>query len=282
MSKRIDISNQRFGKLTVIERAEDYISPKGKHESCWKCKCDCGNMKTVRQSDLHSGRTKSCGECVSYIKELNRNKNIPNSRFRDYTNEKFGRWIVLYFVKQSSYGASIWHCRCDCGVEKDLDVRTLTSGKSKSCGCLRGEIISAHSTSHGMSKTRLYKEWKAIKERCYRKSHEFYEYYGGKGIKVCDEWKNNFENFRDWALQNGYKDDLTIDRIDNDKDYCPSNCRWADFKFQANNRTNNILVFYNDDWVSVEEVVKQTGKTYNQVYQYCRYHNLMKRKQISY
>ena len=280
MAKRIDISNQRFGKLTVIERADDYISPKGKHESCWKCKCDCGNMKTVRQSDLHSGRTKSCGICVSYIKELNRNKNIPNGHFRDYTNEKFGRWTVQYFVKKNSCGASIWHCKCDCGTEKDLTVTTLVSGYSKSCGCLRDETTSKLSTSHGMSKTRLYKEWIAMKDRCYRKSHEFYEYYGGKGIKICNEWKNSFENFRDWALQNGYEDDLTIDRIDNDKDYCPSNCRWVDLKFQANNRTNNILVFYGDEWISVEKVMEQTGKTYNQVYHYYRYHNLMKRKQI--
>ena len=98
-------------------------------------------MKTVRQSDLHSGRTKSCGVCVSYIKELNRNKNIPNGHFRDYTNEKFGRWTVQYFVKKNSYGASIWHCKCDCGTEKDLTVATLVSGYSKSCGCLRDKII---------------------------------------------------------------------------------------------------------------------------------------------
>ena len=212
-----------------------------------------------------------------YIKELNRNKNIPNGHFRDYTNEKFGRWTVQYFVKKNSYGASIWHCKCDCGTEKDLTVATLVSGYSKSCGCLRDETTSKRSTSHGMSKTRLYKEWIAMKDRCYRKSHEFYQYYGGKGIKVCDIWKNNFENFRDWALQNGYRDDLTIDRINNDEDYSPSNCRWVNLKCQANNRTNNILVFYNNDWISIEDAMKQTGKTYNQIYHYYRSRKLIKK-----
>lgn len=279
MAKKVDIKNQRFGKLVAIEKAKDYVSPKGKHESCWVCKCDCGNVKIIRQSDLHSGRTKSCGKCVSYIKELNRNKNIPNGHFRDYTNEKFGRWIVKYFVKQKPSGDSVWHCLCECGTEKDLDVGTLVTGQSKSCGCLKREQTRERNTSHGMSKTRLYKEWLSMKERCYREKHEFYQYYGGKGIKVCEEWKNNFENFRNWALQNGYNDDLTIDRIDNDKDYCPSNCRWVDMQIQANNRTNNIVVLHNNKWMTIEEVIKQTGKTYNQVYQHCRYHNLMKRKE---
>ena len=120
-------------------------------------------------------------------------------------------------------------------------------------------------------------EWIAMKDRCYRKSHEFYQYYGGKGIKVCDIWKNNFENFRDWALQNGYRDDLTIDRINNDEDYSPSNCRWVNLKCQANNRTNNILVFYNNDWISIEDAMKQTGKTYNQIYHYYRSRKLIKK-----
>lgn len=278
MSKRIDISGQRFGKLLVIKRAKDYISPKNKHESCWECKCDCGNTKIVRQSDLHSGRTKSCGKCVTYIKELNKNKNIPNGYFVDYTNKKFNRWTVKYFVGQNSNGAAIWHCICDCGTEKDLTVSTIQSGQSKSCGCLKSEVTAKRNTIHGMSKTRLYNEWTGMKDRCYNPNCEFYSYYGGKGISICNDWKDDFVKFRDWALQHGYSDSLTIDRINNDKDYCPENCRWVTSKIQANNRTNNILVCYNGEWRTIGYVMKKTKKTYNQVYHYFRTRDLIKRK----
>ena len=196
--------------------------------------------------------------------------------YSQYTNQKFGKLTVL-FAFQREDGKKVirkntyFHCKCDCGKEVDIPSSSVITGRQRSCGCDSSQNV----------KDRLLNIYRAMKQRCYYVNGARYKDYGGRGIKICDEWKSSFKNFKTWALNNGYDDSLTIERIDNDKDYCPSNCRWADFKFQANNRTNNILVFYNDDWVSVEEVMKQTGKTYNQVYQYYRYHNLTKRKQIS-
>ena len=268
---------QRFGKLIVVEKAEDYISPKGKHESKWLCKCDCGNEKIIRQSDLRSGRTKSCGRCKSYLKEQNTEKILYN-RFKDITGQTFGRLTALYRVGKNKQNNAVWHCKCQCGNETDVSLPALQNGKSLSCGCLKKEKLIERNTKHGLTKTRIYKEWKAIKDRCYRPTHEYYEYYGGKGIQVCEEWKNNFDNFYGWAINNGYQDDLTIDRKDNTKNYCPENCRWVTSKEQANNRTNNVVVNYNGMWLSVNEVASILGKSYGYVYQHYRNLGLIEHK----
>ncbi len=275
--KIINLMGQRFGKLIVIEKAEDYISPKGKHESKWFCKCDCGNVKAVRQSDLRSGRTKSCGHCKSYSKEQNIEK-IPYNRFKDITGQTFGRLTALYRIGKNKQNSAIWHCKCQCGKEIDVSLPVLQSRKSLSCGCLKKEKLIGRNTKHGLTNTRIYREWKAIKERCYRPTHEYYDYYGGKGIRVCEDWKNNFNNFYDWAINNGYQDDLTIDRKDNSEDYCPENCHWVTFKEQANNRTNNIVVNYNGTWLSINEVASILGKSYGYIYQHYRNLGLVKYK----
>lgn len=264
----INLIGQRFNKLIVVEKAEDYISPKGKHESKWLCKCDCGNEKIIRQSDLRSGRTKSCGRCKSYLKE--QTEKIPYDRFKDITGQTFGRLTALYRVGKNKQNNAVWHCKCQCGNETDVSLPALQNGKSLSCGCLKKEKLIERNTKHGLTKTRIYKEWKAIKDRCYRPTHEYYEYYGGKGIQVCEEWKNNFDNFYEWAINNGYQDDLTIDRKDNTKNYCPENCRWVTSKEQANNRTNNVVVNYNGVWLSINEVASILGKSYGYVYQHYR------------
>ena len=265
--KNINLIGQRFGKLIVVEKAEDYISPKGKHESKWLCKCDCGNEKVIRQSDLRSNRTKSCGRCKFYIKGQNTEKVLYN-RFKDITGQTFGRLTALYRVGKNKQNSSIWHCKCQCGKEIDVSLPVLQNKKSLSCGCLKKEKLIGRNTKHGLTNTRIYREWRTMKERCYRPTHEYYDYYGGKGIRVCEEWKNNFNNFYEWAINNGYQNDLTIDRKDNSKDYCPENCRWVTFKEQANNRTNNIVVNYNGIWLSVNEVASILGKSYGYVYQH--------------
>lgn len=273
----INLIGQRFNKLIVVEKAEDYISPKGKHGSKWLCKCDCGNEKIIRQSDLRSGRTKSCGRCKSYLKEQNTEKILYN-RFKDITGQTFGRLTALYRVGKNKQNNAVWHCKCQCGNETDVSLPALQNGKSLSCGCLKKEKLIKRNTKHGLAKTRIYKEWKAIKDRCYRPTHEYYEYYGGKGIQVCEEWKNNFDNFYNWAINNGYQDDLTIDRKDNTKNYCPENCRWVTSKEQANNRTNNVVVNYNGMWLSVNEVASILGKSYGYVYQHYRNLGLIEHK----
>lgn len=134
-------------------------------------------------------------------------------------------------------------CKCDCGNITKVRVEHLRSGHTKSCGCYqRTQTSKAHKT-HGREPKRLYSIWANMKTRCLNKNTETYERYGGRGITICDEWLS-FENFRNWAITNGYSDDLTIDRIDNDGNYEPSNCRWAtDYEQRNNTRRNHFLEY---------------------------------------
>lgn len=177
MSKRIDLTGQKYGRLLVLERAEDHITKSGTRITRWKCKCDCGSETIVSHANLRSGTTTSCG-------------------------------------------------------------------------CLHKEIVGALNRSHGLSNKcgRLYPLWKSIKYRCYCESSPDYKNYGGRGIVMCDEWKNNFVTFHDWAIANGYKEEktekglniLTIDRIDVNGNYEPSNCRFVTNEVQAKNKRKSI------------------------------------------
>ena len=160
--------------------------------------------------------------------------------FQDISGQKFGRLTATKVIDKNSKGESVWECICDCGNVTKATITNLKRGHTKSCGCYKKICC----VTHHETKTRLYKIWKGLKNRCYNKNASKFSCYGGRGISVCDVWLNDYIEFRDWALANGYDENLTIDRIDNNGNYEPSNCRWVDNKVQSNNRRNNCFITY--------------------------------------
>ena len=161
---------------------------------------------------------------------------------KEITGQKFGYLTVLGFHERRK-NDYFWKCKCDCGNISIVNKGHLNSGRTISCGCYRLKKM----TKHGENKKRLYKIWNSMKKRCLNPNDQAYEYYGGRGIIVCDEWKNSYEAFRDWALVNGYKNNLSIDRINNSKGYSPDNCRWATMKEQSNNTRRNRIITHNNE-----------------------------------
>jgi len=166
-------------------------------------------------------------------------------------NKRFGKLVVIGEA-ENIRKSTAWVCRCDCGKITNVLSYNLLKGKSKSCGCVRGEKLGILSKKHGGSKTRLYQIYKGMKQRCNNKSSSAYKYYGGRGIKVCSEWED-FIAFKTWAENNGYKDFLSIDRIDPNRGYNPANCRWVSFHKQQNNKLNSMFVIINEEKLTIAE-----------------------------
>lgn len=177
--------------------------------------------------------------------------------------QQFGRLTVLERLPRNDGHTSWWKCRCSCGKEKDVRGTCLTQGFTKSCGCLRREGLQKHGYQmmykHGGYGTPLYKVWRGMIQRCRNKTNPSYHLYGERGIRVCDEWENDFASFREWAMANGYEEGLSIDRIDVNGNYEPSNCRWLTMREQQSNKRNNVYVTYNGETHTASEWARRVG-----------------------
>lgn len=176
--------------------------------------------------------------------------------------QKFGKLCVLSELEiRAKGGGKQYKCLCDCGNITIVRSDHLKSGHTTSCGCNKIMI-----TSHRMSSHKLYHRWCRIKERCYNHNNVNYKHYGGRGIKMCGEWKNDFMTFYNWAIKNGYNDKLTIDRIDVNGNYEPNNCRLVDYDTQNNNRRNTVLLTCNGKTQSVSQWCRELNLKPSTVY----------------
>jgi hypothetical protein len=176
----------------------------------------------------------------------------------DYIGKKYNRWTVLKYEGTNHLNKSQFLCRCDCGTEKIIVLGNLKTGQSKSCGCLNDEKRKGNTRNkkHGMSFSREYSTWRAMLDRCENKTYREYPDYGGRGIKICERW-HDFNNF--YADMGKRPQNTTLDRIDNDGNYEPSNCRWANAKTQANNRRSNTLITFNGKTQTLQQWADETG-----------------------
>lgn len=256
MGKPKDITGLKFGKLKAIKL--DHIVKK-KNGTChyWLCKCDCGNEKVVNKQCLMNGRIKSCG-CSAHPEVYN---------YDDIIGKKFGRLTVIKYshrVKKNDnrHYNVYYECLCDCGNTKLVTRSSLIQSHTLSCGCLHKEKFNTY--KHGLAYHRLHRIWDRIKQRCLNPNSQRYNDYGGRGIIMCAEWGKDFKTFYDWSMANGYKDDLTIDRINNNGNYEPSNCRWANIKVQSTNTRRNHKLTYKgktlciSEWANIVGIDKDT------------------------
>ena len=180
---------------------------------------------------------------------------------QDLSGKQFGKLTVVSIAerKRDRGGASRiwWKCKCECGNECVIRASALTkkTGFQQSCGCLRHK----GNPKHGLYHTRLHKIWSNMKTRCLNPNSPRYKDYGGRGITICEEWQEDFISFYSWAIEHGYREDLTIDRINNDGNYEPSNCRWADSFMQRRNRKDTHLISYNGETLTAKEWSKKIG-----------------------
>lgn len=250
-----EIKSKKYGRLTAIEKA----GKSKNNEFLWRCKCDCGKETVVVQSRLRSGHTQSCG-CLNREK-VNATK---EKKYNEIVGKRFGLLTVIERTNKKGGNAFLLKCKCDCGNETFVQRGHLTSGTTKSCGCLQGYNFK----THGDTGTRLHNIWRGFLSRCSNPNVKCYERYGGRGITVCDEWKgeHGFEHFKKWAITNGYRDDLTIDRKNVNGNYCPENCKWSTIKEQNNNKRKNIKLKYNGKEQTIAQWAEELGVSYSMLY----------------
>lgn len=212
--------------------------------------CACGNLGVKRLAVLKFGTSKSCG-CLR--RELVAAKNKANA-VDLLIGSEFGRLKTLE-SPMSLNGVRVVHCQCTCGVRRDIQLASLLSGSSRSCGCLRSEMVAAKNKTHGLSDNPLYNTWGNMKDRCTNPSNKRYHNYGGRGIKVCSEWIDSFEKFYLDVGEAPFSG-ASLDRKDNDGDYCKENVRWATQAQQMENTSRNKRYSYGGRMAMLKDISK--------------------------
>lgn len=253
--RRNDLTNKKFGKLTVLAEC--------KERSCghivWECLCECGRKINVAGIHLVSGHTTSCG-CAQ--------KQMMRDRFNEsLIGMRFGRLCVVDEAGRDKYGRKLWSCKCDCGEKTIATGQMLKSGNKKSCGCLSKEVLISRNFKHGLcsgeSVHPLFSVWADMQRRCNNPRCAEYKNYGGRGISICSRWKR-FDNFvTDMGERPG--EDYSIDRIDNNGNYEPENCRWATKVEQCNNTRRNKFYFYKGEMRTIATISRMAGLPYSSV-----------------
>lgn len=233
-----DITGRKFNNLTALK----FVQMDGRKGSIWRFRCDCGNIVERPATAVMNEITKSCG-CLKHTSKI---KN-------DLTGRRFGKLLVLErsedIIKPDGKPIIQYKCVCDCGNETIVRYSSLVGNRTVSCGCYHKEQLGRMRRTHGLShKERLYSLWLNMKDRCYNPNNNHYASYGGRGIKICDEWLNDYMSFRTWCLENGYEEEirpsgrnnLTIDRIDVNGNYEPNNCRFISNKENCLNKRDTL------------------------------------------
>lgn len=239
MPKYKDMTGQQFGKLTVIE----YVGTSKKGSALWKCKCECGNVIVTSRHKLMNGDARSCG-CA---------------KTQDLTGKTFGRLTVIRKYGKDARNEYIWECKCSCGNTTYVQTSRLKSGNTVSCGCWREE----RKYKHGLHKSKIYRKYHDMIDRCYNKNNVNYNNYGNKNVKVCDEWYTpwdssiGFMNFYKWAMENGYHDGLTIERNDPFGDYCPENCSLIPMKEQVKNKRDTHRIWDGEEYLTHRDLERK-------------------------
>jgi hypothetical protein len=243
----MDLTGHVFGRLTVVRL--DHMDTKN-HRKMWLCQCTCGKTTVTSTATLTSGQSTSCG-CKKDELFVAGNR----LRRKDLTGQIFGRLTVLQFIGRPK--KSMYLCRCECGTEKVLAIDVLQSGRVVSCGCYNREKSKWASVTHNLSRNPLYFVWAGMMDRCYKETFEDYHNYGGRGIKVAEEWHDVRQFVED--MTPGYQKGLQLERMRNDEGYSKSNCRWVTRKQNNRNKRTNVHLTVNGETRILVEWAEITG-----------------------